>query len=330
MKSLVTGANGFVGSAVMRNLMEHGHDVRVFVRPENNRMNLQGCDVEIVEGDLRDMESLKKAVFGCNNLFHVAADYRLWIPDPEVMYNINVKGTVNILRAARDASLENIVYTSSVATLGLHSDGSPANEESPVTLENMIGHYKRSKYLAEQEVHKMIHEDKLPVVIVNPSTPIGPRDIKPTPTGKIILDSMQGRLPAYVDTGLNIVHVDDVAEGHYLAFKYGTIGERYILGGENLSLHSILEAVALITGQAPPRLRLPHNLVIPVAWCMERWATISGKVPMATVDSVRMSRKLMYFSSEKAVKYLHYKPRPALDAIRDAITWFADNHYTDN
>ncbi len=327
MKTLITGANGFIGSAVMRCLLEADHDIRVMVRPGSERRNLEGLSVEIIEGDLQDKASLEQAVKDCNAVFHVAADYRLWIPDPDNMYRTNVTGTRDLMLASTEAGVEKIVYTSSVAVLGLNKDGSPANEETPMTIEEIIGHYKRSKYLAEKEVIKLVEENQLPAVIVNPSTPLGPRDIKPTPTGSIVVDTLNNRMPAYVDTGLNIAHVDDVARGHLLAFEKGKIGERYILGGENLSLQTILGIICDLSDKIPPRIKLPHNLILPIAWCMERWADISKKEPRVTVDEIRMSRNYMYFSSDKAVKELGYQFRPAKEAINDAIEWFIKNGY---
>ncbi len=327
MKTLITGASGFIGSAVMRLLLEADHDVRAIVRPGSDRRNLDGLPVEIFEGDLRDKTSLEDAVKDCNAVFHVAADYRLWIPDPDNMYQTNVAGTRNMMLASAEAGVEKIVYTSSVAVLGLNKDGSPANEDTAISADDMIGHYKRSKYLAEKEVTKLINENALPAVIVNPSTPLGPRDIKPTPTGKIILETLNDRMPAYVDTGLNIAHVDDVAGGHLLAFEKGKIGERYILGGENLSLQTILGIICELIDKKPPSIKLSHNFVLPIAWCMERWAEISKKEPRATLDEVRMSKKLMYFSSDKAIKELGYEIRPAKEAIKDAIDWFIENGY---
>lgn len=327
MKTLVTGANGFVGSAVVRQLISADHDVRVLVRPQSDRRNLDRLSIEIVEGDLRDTESLQRAVSGCTNLFHVAADYRLWVPDPDTIYDINVKGTRELILTAAKADVSRIIYTSSVATLGFNEDGSPANEETPSSLVQMVGHYKRSKYLAEQEVRQLTIQHNLPVITVNPSTPIGPRDVKPTPTGRIVLDTICGRMPAYVDTGLNVVHVDDVARGHLLAYERGKPGERYILGGDNMSLLQILELIAEITGQHPPRLRLPHNFVLPIAWMMEQWARISKHEPRATVDGIRMAKKKMFFSSDKAIAELGYRSRPAREAIRDAINWFRQNGY---
>ncbi len=327
MKTLITGANGFIGSAVMRHCLNDDQDIRVFVRPGSNRKNLENLPIEIFEGDLQDKTSQKNAVKDCNAVFHVAADYRLWIPDPDNMYQTNVTGTRNLMLVSAEAGVEKIVYTSSVAVFGLNSDGTPSNEESPMTIGDMIGHYKRSKYLAEKEVSKLVDEDGLPAIIVNPSAPLGHGDIKPTPTGSIILDTLNDRMPAYVDTGLNIAHVDDVAKGHLLAFEKGKIGERYILGGENLSLQAILGIICELSDKEPPKIKLPHNLILPIAWCMECWAEISKTEPRATVDEIRMSKKLMYFSSDKAIKELGYEIRPAKEAIKDAIDWFIKNGY---
>lgn len=327
MTTLVTGGNGFVGSALVRLLLGQGYQVRVLVRPGSDRRNLERLDVDLAEGDLTDAASLQRAVKGCSHLFHVAADYRLWIPDPERMYKTNVDGSRDLLRAAADAGVNRMVYTSSVATLGINRDRSPADETTPVSLADMVGHYKRSKFLAEQAVLELVQEQGLPVVIVNPSTPIGPRDVKPTPTGRIIVDALRGKIPAYVDTGLNIAHVDDVAAGHLLAFERGEPGRRYILGGENLSLQAILGIICDYADLAPPRLRLPHNAVYPFAWLAEQWARVSGKEPFATVDGVKMSKKFMYFSSALAQQTLGYEPRPARLAIKDAIDWFKENRY---
>jgi dihydroflavonol-4-reductase len=327
MKTLITGASGFVGSAVLRQLLAAGHEIRALIRAGSDRRNLDKLDVELFQGDLADTNSLREAVTGCHKLYHVAADYRLWIPDPNTMYQTNVDGTVNLLRLAADAGTEKIIYTSSVAALGLTDDGTPADETTPVVPGAKIGHYKKSKYLAEQAVLRLVSEEKLPVIIVNPSTPIGPRDIKPTPTGRIILDTLNGRMPAYVDTGLNIAHVDDVAMGHLLACEHGKYGERYILGGEDMSLRSILEVTCEYAGLKPPWIRLPHNVILPIAWIAERWAGISGKEPIATVDAVRMAKQNMYFSCSKAETRLHYRHRPAREAIADAVTWFRENNY---
>lgn len=327
MKTLVTGANGFVGSALIRNLLDENHEIKALIRPNSDRRNIEGLPVEIVEGDLQDLSSLKTAVKNCSSLFHVAADYRLWIPEPSVMYKTNVNGTRDLMLAAADANIDKIIYTSSVATLGANADGSLADENTPSSLENMIGHYKRSKYLAEQETMNLVVQKQLPIIIVNPSTPIGPRDIKPTPTGRIVLDTLRGKMPAYVNTGLNIVHVDDVAAGHIQAYKKGKIGERYILGGENMSLKELLLLIDKICGKKTKRVCLPQNFILPIVYCMELWATISDDEPRATIDGVQMSKKFMYFSSEKAIKALDYNPRPATQAIEDAIQWFKDNGY---
>ena len=327
MTTLVTGASGFVGSAVARQLAAQGHEVRALVRPGGDRRNLQGLALSLVEGDLGDPDSLRRAVAGCEWLFHVAADYRLWVPDPSAMLRVNVAGTETLLKRAGDAGVKRIIYTSSVAALGLNQDRSPADEETPVRLEDMIGHYKRSKFLAEQAVRKLVATQGLPVVIVNPAAPLGPRDVKPTPTGRIVLDTLRGKMPAYVDTGLNVVHVDDAARGHLLAFEKGEPGERYILGGENMTLKAILDAVCACAGLAPPRIRLPRAPLYPVAWLAEGWAKLSGTTPPVTVDSLRMAGKFMHFSSAKARQALGYQPRPARHAIEDAVAWFKDNGY---
>ncbi|MGC1547014.1 MAG: hopanoid-associated sugar epimerase [Rhodanobacter sp.] len=322
MKALVTGATGFVGSAVARRLLRDGHDVSVLVRASSDRRNLQGLDVRVVEGDLTQANSLLQACAGCDALFHVAADYRLWTREPEQLYRANVDGTRAILEAARQAGVSRIVYTSSVATLGIPKNGSLGDETTTVALSDMVGHYKRSKFLAE-EIAKTFAAEGLPIVIVNPSTPLGPRDIKPTPTGRIVRDALAGRLPAYVDTGLNIVHVDDVAEGHVLAFERGRVGERYVLGGFNMSLRDMLFEIADIAGRSPPKWRLPHAVVMPVAYAAEAWALLTGMNPIATVEEVRMSKKRMFFSSAKAERELGYAPRPVREALQDAVQWFS-------
>jgi len=328
MKTLITGATGFVGSAVIRQLLHAGHTVRALVRPNSDRRNLSGLPVEIVTGDLNDRASLDHAITGCDTLFHVAADYRLWVPRPEEIYGTNVNGTLNIMHAAAKAGVERIVYTSSVATLGLTPDGSPSDESTPVVYADMIGHYKRSKFLAEAEVQQLVDKHGLPVVIVNPSTPIGPRDIKPTPTGHMILNAASGRMPAYVDTGLNLVHVDDVAIGHLLAYKHGKIGQRYILGAHNMTLKEILTELAGITGNPGPRFRLPHNLILPIAYVSEAWARLIGdSEPLVTVDGVRLAKKTMFFSPEKAERELGFSTRPVIEALSDAVDWFRRNGY---
>ena len=327
MTTLVTGGSGFVGSAIIRRLLDAGHEIRALVRSSSARDNLVGLPIEIVVGDLLDPESLIRAARGCNAVFHAAADYRLWIPKPDEIYAANVSGTVNLMRAAAESGVKRIVYTSSVAALGLNANGAPADEETPVALADMIGHYKRSKFLAEAEVRHLAAEQKIPVVIVNPSAPVGPRDIRPTPTGRMIVEAAAGRMPAYVETGLNIVHVDDVAEGHLRAYERGAVGQRYILGGTNMTLHEILEIVAEITGRPAPRIKLPHAVVMPIAYVAEAMARIGGFEPVATVDSVRMAKKLMYFSSDKARRDLGYSPRPARQALADAVQWFDAHGY---
>jgi dihydroflavonol-4-reductase len=324
--SLVTGATGLVGSAVVRALLRTGRRVRVLARPNSNRRNLADLAVEVAEGSLEDIGSLARAVAGCRFVYHVAADYRIWVPDPAPMFRANVQGTRDLLTAAVEAGVERVVYTSSVATLGLVPGGS-ADETTPSTAEDMIGPYKRSKFEAEEVAREFVRERRLPVVIVNPSTPVGPGDIKPTPTGRLIVEAARGQMPAFVDTGLNIVHVDDVAAGHLAAAEKGRIGERYILGGENMSLAQILAAVSRQVGRRPPRLRLPHTVLLPVAFGAEVAARLTGREPFVTLDGVRMSRKKMYFTSDKASRELGYKPRPACEAIADAVGWFKANGY---
>ena len=328
MTTLVTGATGFVGAAVARQLLDRGKTVRVLARPGGDRRNIAGLSVEVAEGDLRDRASLERALAGCDALFHVAADYRLWVPRPDEIYEANVAGTRRLMLAAGEAGVKRIVYTSSVATLGINSSGAPSNEATPVALDHMIGHYKRSKFLAEEEVRRLVADEGLPAVIVNPSTPIGPRDIKPTPTGRMIVEAAAGRIPAFVDTGLNIVHVEDVAAGHLLAFERGRQGERYVLGGRNMTLREILAEVARICGRRPPRVRLPHGLVLPVAYASEAWARLTrGGEPFVTVDSIRMARKRMFFSSAKAEAELGYSARAPGEALGDAIDWFRQAGY---
>jgi len=328
MRILITGASGFVGSAVLRRLIGDGHRVRVLVRPTSDRRNLEHLDAEAVVGDLASPETLEPALKGCEGLCHVAADYRLWVPEPSRMYDVNVTGTRELMKAALKAGVQRIVYTSSVATLGLHPDGTPADEETPVTLDDMIGHYKRSKFLAEAEVQRLVIEEQLPAVIVNPSTPVGPRDIKPTPTGRMVLDAAAGRMPTYVDTGLNIVHVDDVAEGHLLAFEKGVPGRRYVLGGENLTLKDIFNEISSITGVPPPKIQLPHNLILPIAYLLEGWSRwVAGGEPRVTVDGVRLAKKRMFFSSSRAEAELGYEHRAVEAAFRDAVAWFKEQGY---
>ncbi len=328
MKTLITGATGFVGAAVLRQLLDRGHDVRALVRKTSDLRNLKGLEVETCTGDLNDTESLNLALQGCNALFHIAADYRIWAPNPDEMVRNNLSGSKNLMTAALAAGIERIVYTSSVATLGLLPGGAPADEATLSSLETMVGAYKRSKFLAEQEVQRLINEENLPAIIVNPSAPIGPRDIKPTPTGRMVLQAAKGAMPAYVETGLNVVHVDDVAAGHILAYEKGEIGERYILGGENMTLKKILILIAEITGGRPPKFSIPHNAILPFAYLAETWANISGgKEPFATVDGINMAKKKMFFKSGKARDKLGFTSRPAGQAFADAIKWFEENGY---
>jgi dihydroflavonol-4-reductase len=326
LKALVTGASGFVGAALTRTLLGAGWQVRVLTRAGSDRRNLRALSVENTVGDLTDPASLERAVADCDAVFHAAADYRLWVPDPQTMYRANVDGTRHLIEAAHRAGVKRIVYTSSVACIGLPADGTAGTEATPVALREMVGHYKRSKFLAERAALEAA-EAGAPVVIVNPAAPVGPRDVKPTPTGQIVLDAALGRTPAYVDTGLNIVHVDDVAAGHVLAFHHGRIGERYILGGENLPLRDILVEITRLAGRSPPRLKLPHGVVLPIAYVAEGIARLTGRPTRVTVDSVRMARKRMYFSSDKAVRELGYGFRPAALAFADALDWFGAEGY---
>ena len=303
---LVTGATGFVGSAVARALARQGTKLRLIVRPTSNRRNLAGLEADIVITGTHDLTHLTRAMAGCRMVFHIAADYRLWVPDPDAMMRTNVEWTRTLMQAARAAGVERVVYTSSVAALDA---------------ENLIGAYKRSKYLAEQVALEEARAG-LPVVIVNPSTPIGPGDIKPTPTGRMVLDAARGRIPAYVETGLNVVHVDDVAAGHLLAAERGRIGERYILGGDNLSLSALLALIAEAAGRKPPRIRLPIGPLVPVAMVAEWFARATGRTPALTRETLAMARKTMFFSSEKAEAELGYRARPAREAIADALAWF--------
>lgn len=320
--TLITGATGFVGSAVARVLLERGHKLRLFVRHTSDRSNVADLPVEFAVGDLSDQASMEAALEGVSYLFHVAADYRLWVPDPDAMMRANVEGTRQLMLAAKKAGVKRVVYCSSVAALATARNGVPATESSPVTEDQIVGAYKRSKYRAEQEVLRLVREEGLPAVIVNPSTPVGPRDIKPTPTGQMILDAATGRMPAYVETGLNIVHVDDVAEGHVLAFERGTIGEKYILGGENIMLGDLFGMVAEIVHRKPPRIQLKQSWLYPVACVSELLARSCGIEPRVTREMLVMSKKLMFFSSEKAERELGYRPRAARQALTDAIAWF--------
>ncbi len=321
---LVTGAGGFVGSAVVRTCIAAGFHVRAMVRGDVAPSNLAGLDAEVVRADMRDRASVDRAVAGCRHVFHVAADYRLWAPDPEEIVRNNVTGTRTMMEAAQAAGVERIVYTSSVAALRLAADGESADESTLLTEEAAIGAYKRSKVAAERLVLAMIGERALPAVIVNPSTPIGPRDAKPTPTGRIIVEAASGKMPGYVDTGLNLVHVDDVAHGHLLAVRHGAIGERYILGGDNVAFGDMLGEIARIVNRQPPRLKMPRRLLFPLAWAAEAIARRTGNEPFITADGLRMARYRMFFTSARAERELGYRARPHAEALRDAIAWFRD------
>lgn len=319
--ALVTGGNGFVGCHVVRALLERGDTVRVFIRQGADRGALEGLDVEFAVGDLRDRESVGRAVAGCNQVYHVAADYRLWVPDPEPMYAANVEGTRNIISEAHRAGVERIVHCSTVGALGI-PHGGMGTEDTPVSIDNMVGPYKRSKFMAEQ-VAIDAARNGAPVVIVNPSTPIGPLDLKPTPTGRIIVDFLNRRMPAYVDTGLNLVDVTDAAMGHLLAAERGQIGEKYILGGENLTLREMLERLALLSGLSAPRVRLPYAVAFGFALGAEAVSrAITRRAPRASVTEVRMSRKHMFFDSSKAKRDLGFAPGPVDAALSGAIDFF--------
>lgn len=325
INALVTGANGFVGSSVVRVLLQAGCQVRVLVRPGADERVIHGLDLQKVVGDLRDPDSLRQAVHGCDHVYHVAANYKYWTRNPSEIYATNVEGTRNMLEAALQAGVQRVVYTSSVATLGLPKDGSPGNEETPSSLKDMISDYKRSKFMAE-EVAREFAVRGLPVVIVNPSTPVGPRDIKPTPTGQIILDFLKGRMPAFVDTGLNIVDVEDVALGHWLAAQKGESGRRYILGNCNLTLAEIFQLLSAISGRPAPNVRLPHSLAMLFALADTGLAyLLPGHVSRATPDTVRLSKKHMYFDSSRAVRELGFPQNDVRQALHKAVDWFQIN-----
>jgi dihydroflavonol-4-reductase len=321
-QAFVTGASGFVGSAVARALIDAGFAVRALVRAESPRSNLDGLDVEIAEGDMRDPAAVRRAIDGARYVLHVAADYRLWARNPDEILRNNVEGTRVVMAAAKAAGAERVVYTSSVATLKAADSLCQGDETRPLAEAEAIGSYKRSKIAAERLVESMLASEGLPAVIVNPTAPIGPRDVRPTPTGRIVVEAASGRMPAFVDTGLNIVHVDDVAAGHVAALRNGRIGERYILGGENLTLAEMLARIARLAGRRPPRVRLPRHLVFPLAYAAEAAAYCTGREPFATVDGLRMAKARMFFISAKAERELGYQPRPTDAAIGDALQWF--------
>ncbi|MGD0281283.1 MAG: hopanoid-associated sugar epimerase [Dissulfurispiraceae bacterium] len=327
MRALVTGATGFIGFHVARFLTEKGIQVRALVRGENNVPALKALDIEPVKGDVRDFESVRRALNGCLQLYHLAADYRLWVPDPETMYAINVEGTRNCMNAALELGVEKVIYTSSVGVLAASLNGNISNEDSRAAIHEMVGHYKRSKFMAEQEVRSFISKGA-PVVIVYPSTPIGPMDSKPTPTGKTIVDFLAGRIPAFLDTGLNFVDVGDVAAGHWLASIKGEIGRGYILGNRNMTLRDFFQSLALITGQAAPKIRLPYLPVLFAAFVDETISTlVTRRHPRIPLTGVRMAKKYMYFDASRAVKELHMPQRPVEQAMEQAIEWFKINNY---
>jgi dihydroflavonol-4-reductase len=325
--TVVTGGTGFVGAAVVRRLVAAGHRVRVLARPSSDRRLLAGLPVEIVDGDLTEAASLRGILKGCGFLFHVAAFYSLWARDRRLFYDINLEGTRRILQAAAEAGVSRVVYTSTVGALGIPRGGGAGTEDTPVSLTDMVGDYKRSKFLAE-EVARGFAQQGLPVVIVNPSAPVGPGDIKPTPTGKMIVDFLRGRMWAYLPTGLNLVDVDDVAAGHLMAAQRGRVGERYILGGENLTLLEIFGLLGRIAGIRPPRLQVSPGLILPLARLSEWLADhVTGRPPLVAVDAVRMARKMMFFDSAKAIRELGLPQSSVEDALARAVRWFRENGY---
>ncbi|MDE1175377.1 MAG: NAD-dependent epimerase/dehydratase family protein [Edaphobacter sp.] len=327
MRAFITGATGFVGAHVARHYANAGAQLRLLTRKTSRLDSLQGIDADLVTGDLRQPQDLLSALRGCDALVHVAADYRLWVRDPSEMYAANVDGTRALLRLAREAGVQRVVYTSSVATMGFRTDGTIVNEATPVSLADMIGHYKRSKFLGEQEAIKAAQSGQH-VMILNPTTPIGSGDLKPTPTGRIIVDFLNRKFPAYVDTGLNLVDVDEVAKAHVAALDHGTPGERYILGGENLTLKQILDRMSAITGLPSPTMKVPHAVAMAFAFFDETiTGRLLGKEPRATIEAVRMGKKMMFASSTKAERELGFHVTPIYNALRSAIDWFVANGY---
>lgn len=324
---LVTGATGFLGSAVVRRALARGLTVRVLAREGSPRRNVEQLPVRVVTGDMRDAAAMVRAVSGVRHVFHVAADYRLWAPRPEEIVEANTVGTAAVMDAAQQCGVERVIYTSSVATLRVAGATAPVAEEAQMPAGEAIGGYKRSKVLAEQLVLRRVAEQGLPAVVVMPSTPIGPRDLRPTPTGRIVIEAASGRMPGFVDTGLNLVHVDDVAEGHFLALERGVVGQRYILGGQDVSLQHMLAEIAALSGRRAPTLRVPRWPLYPLAHVAEAVARRTGREPFVTVDGLNMSRYRMYFSSDKARRELGYAPRPYQDGLRDALAWFREAGY---
>jgi len=326
MKALVTGATGFVGAAVVRALVKTGVEVRVLARRDSDFSNLQQFKIDGAYGDLRDKESLHKALTGCEHLYHVAAHYALWARNPAIFYDVNVTGTKNLMEAARDVGTERIVYCSTIGAIGLPPGGGLGTEETPVSIEQMAGHYKRSKYLAEQEVLKLAKQG-LPVVIVNPSAPVGEGDVKPTPTGQMIVEFMKGRMPAYIETGMNIVDVDDVAAGHLLAMQKGRIGERYILGTKNLMLRDIFEILSRLTGVKMPSVQLSRELILPLAYLNLAFSWVTGIPPRIPLEGVKMAKYKMHYDCSKAILELGIPQTPPEVALEKAVRWFRDHKY---
>jgi dihydroflavonol-4-reductase len=326
MKALVTGASGFIGSHIVRELIKSGASVRALVRKSSDRRNLVGVDAEIVEGDLLDKGSISSALKTCDTMFHAAADYRLWTRNPAAMYAANVDGTENALEAALSAGVEKVVYTSSVGTLGNRGDGTPGDEDTPVVFADMVGDYKKSKFLAERKAETFLSRG-LPLVIVNPSTPIGPLDIKPTPTGKIIVDFLSRKMPVYLETGLNLIAVEECARGHILAAGKGRTGEKYILGNEDLMLAQIFGMLSKISGVPAPRFCLPYTPILAAAYLNEAISAITGREPMIPLAGVKMAKKLMFFSPKKARIELGFETTPVYNALERAVEWFRVNGY---
>jgi len=326
VRSLVTGGTGFIGTNVVRALLDAGDDVRVLVRACSNRSNLNGLDVDLTEGDLGDHGSLCAAMHGCDRVFHIAALYSFWVRNPDLLFETNVEGTRNVLEAAAAAHVDRIVYTSSVAALAAPHAAKPVTEETPIDISRIIGTYKRSKYMAEQVALEYV-ERGVPVVIVNPSFPVGPYDIRPTPSGRLILDFLNGRMPAYMNTGLNVVDVQDVARGHLLAAEQGRVGERYILGGENLSMRAILQLLSEITGLPSPRIRLPYHPVLALSYVNAGWARVTKRTPRMAPDTIRMTRHPMYYDPGKAIEELGFSRTSAHVALEKAVQWFTKRGY---
>jgi len=325
--ALVTGGTGFVGANLVRELIRDGHSVRVLARPGSDRRALEGCRAELVDGDLLDAASVRRAVAGARHVYHAAADYRLWAPDPRVLYRANVDGTRHLLQAAAEAGAERIVYTSTVGAVGIPKDGTPGDEATPVSLADMVGAYKASKFLAERVADEWVARGA-PVVIVNPSAPIGPWDVRPTPTGQMIVDFLDGKMIGSIDTGLNVVHVRDVARGHILAAQKGRVGERYILGHRNLSLLEIFRMLSTLTGVPAPRFRVPYAVAWTAAAVMEGAARVTRRPPRVPLTAVRMARKRMFFSAAKAIHELGLPQTPAETALAEAVAWFTAHGYT--